>query len=363
MLDIKRIRKEPDLVKAAVKNKNEKADIDQILALDADRRQIVGDVETLKAKRNKATAEIAQKKKAGEPAEEAIAAMRSLGQEISALDERRREVDEDLKQAMAWVPNIPHESVPTGPDESDNVVVREVGNIPEYDFELKPHWDIAANLKMLDSEAAARISGSGFLVLTGAGARLQRGLVNFMLDMHTGDGFTEAHIPHLVTADTMFGTGQLPKLDDDMYREPRDQLYLIPTSEVSLTNLYRDQIIDADSLPIRMVAHSPCYRREAGAAGKDTRGMLRVHQFDKVELVKIVHPDNSYDELESLVAQAEKVLQALKLPYRVIALATGDLTFASSKTYDIEVWAPGLKRYLEVSSISIFEDFQTRRMN
>ncbi|MBD3403713.1 serine--tRNA ligase, partial [candidate division GN15 bacterium] len=350
-------------VKQAIANKNEKADIDEVLALDQRRRDILQEVEQLKATRNTASAEIAKKKKAGESADHAIAAMRQVGEQIAELDDKRRGVEEDLHTALSWVPNVPHESVPLGATEDDNVVVREWGEIPQRDFTVQPHWEIGARLDILDLEAAALVSGSGFYILKGPGSRLERALVNFMLDMHTADGYTEVSVPHLVTAETMFGTGQLPKLDDDMYRERNDGPYLIPTAEVPITNMFRDSIIENDRLPINLVGHTPCYRREAGSAGKDTRGMIRVHQFEKVELVKIVRPENSYDELESLVAQAEKVLQALELPYRVSTLATGDLSFAAAKCYDIELWAAGIERYLEISSISIFEDFQARRMN
>lgn len=363
MLDLRLIRNEPDRVKIGIKHKKEKADIDQILAIDDKRRDIIREVEALKAKRNAATGEIARKKKAGENADDAIAAMRQVGEEISALDESLREVQEQLDQALAWVPNLPHESVPVGLDESANVVVREWGTISKPGFTVLPHWEIGARLGILDLEASARVSGSGFYILKGAGARLQRALIAFMLDTHAADGFTEIVAPHLVTADTMYGTGQLPKLADDMYKTAEEDLYLIPTAEVPITNIYKGQVIEPGELPVRLVGHTPCYRREAGAAGKDTRGMIRVHQFDKVEMVKIVHPDESYKELESLVAQAEKILQLLKLPYRVSLLATGDLSFAAAKCYDLELWAAGIERYLEISSISSFEDFQARRMN
>ncbi|MFQ5500305.1 MAG: serine--tRNA ligase, partial [Candidatus Zixiibacteriota bacterium] len=263
----------------------------------------------------------------------------------------------------SWLPNIPHESAPVGKDESANVPVRQWGDIPEKKFKVKPHWEIGEELGLLDMQAATRVSGSGFYMLKGAGARLERALINYMLDIHTGDGFTEHCPPFIVTAETMFGTGQLPKLGDDMYRTSPDNMYLIPTAEVPLTNIYRQQILSYQDLPIRMVGYSPCFRRESGAAGKDTRGMIRVHQFNKVEMVKIVHPDNSYDELESLTAQAEKILRGLNLPYRVVSLATGDLSFAAAKCYDLEIWAAGVGRWLEISSVSNFEDFQARRMN
>ncbi len=364
MLDLRFIRENPDLVKTGAANKNEKkCDVDAILKLDEQRREIIHNVEHLKAERNKATAEIARKKKAGEAADDAIAAMREVGKEIASLDNDLRKVDEDLNGLLLWVPNMPHESAPVGLDESANVLVRTWGEKPKQDFEVLPHWEIGEKLGILDLEGATNLSGAGFYVLKGAGARLERALISYMLDMHVADGYEEVKVPHIVTADTMRGTGQLPKLEDDMYRIESDDLYLIPTAEVPVTNLYKKKIIDEDDLPIKMVAHTPCFRREAGAAGKDTRGMIRVHQFDKVEMVKIVHPDNSYDELETLVAQAEKVLQGLGLHYQVTELATGDLSFAAAKCYDLELWASGIEKYLEISSISIFESFQSRRMN
>ncbi len=362
MLDIKTIRENPDLVKTGALNKNDKCDIDKVLALDEKRREIIHQVEALKGERNTASGEIAKKKKAGENADDAIAAMRAVGDKISALDESQRQVDQELNELMAWIPNMPHESVPVGADESANVIIREWGEIVKPKFKVLPHWEIGEKLDILDLAGGAKISGSGFYVLKGAGAKLQRALIAYMLDLHSADGFLEVSVPHIVTADTMYGTGQLPKLADDMYQTDDGGMFLIPTAEVPVTNLYKKEIIDHDKLPVKMVAHTPCFRREAGAAGKDTRGMIRVHQFDKVEMVMIVKPDESYDHLETLTAQAEKVLQGLKIPYRVSTLATGDLSFAAAKCYDIELWSSGIERYLEISSISNFEDFQTRRM-
>ncbi len=362
MLDIRLIRENPDLVKAGIAKKNDSIDIDQVLNLDHKRRDIIREVERLKAERNKATGEIAKKKKAGESAEDAIAAMRQLGNRIKALDDDLREIEKQTNDLLVWIPNIPHATVPVGGEE-DAEVVREWGEIVEPGFEVLPHWEIGEKLGILDLPAAAKVSGSGFYLLMGLGARLQRALISYMLDMHIEDGFTEIAAPYLVTGNSMFGTGQLPKMAEDMYRIENDDLYLIPTAEVPLTNIYKQQIIRHEDLPVRFVGHTPCFRREAGAAGKDTRGMIRVHQFDKVEMVEIVRPENSYDELESLTAQAEKVLQGLKIPYRVAVLASGDLSFAAAKCYDIELWAAGVKKYLEISSISNFEDFQARRMN
>jgi seryl-tRNA synthetase len=362
MLDLKFIRENPDLVRTGAAHKNEKCDIDAVLRTDEERRAIIREVEKLKAERNQASAEIARKKKAGEPTEEAIAAMREVGRRISEQDEELREVEARLQKLLDWIPNIPHESVPVGPDESSNVVVRAWGEKPDRSFKVLPHWEIGEKLGILDLAAAASVAGSGFYVLKGLGARLERALINYMMDLHIDAGFAEVCAPYIVNRETMYGTGQLPKLADDMYQIESDDLWLIPTAEVSVTNLYKKQIIEQDDLPVYMVAYSPCFRREAGAAGKDTRGMLRVHQFQKVEMVKIVHPDTSYDELESLVVQAEKVLQGLELPYRVSTLASGDLSFASAKTYDLELWAAGVEKYLEISSVSNFESFQARRM-
>ncbi|MBU0983443.1 MAG: serine--tRNA ligase [candidate division Zixibacteria bacterium] len=362
MLDIKLIRENPEAIRAGAEKKNEKCDIDLILQLDEQRRVIIRKVEALKAERNRVSGEIAKNKKTGNPAENAVAEMREVGKKIAVLDGDLRDVDAQLQIKLSWVPNMPHESAPVGKDEESNELVREWGEKPSFDFTPQAHWDLGEKLGIIDFKAAREVSGSGFYVLRGAGARLQRALISYMLDMHTDDGYEEVIVPHIVSSETMFGTGQLPKMADDMYHIESDDLWLIPTAEVPVTNLYKKQIIDEAQLPIHLVAHTPCFRREAGAAGKDTRGMIRVHQFDKVELVKIVHPENSYAALEDLVAQAEKVLQGLQLPYRVVNLATGDLSFASAKTYDLELWSAGVDRYLEISSISIFEDFQARRM-
>ncbi len=362
MLDIKFIREQPDTVKAGIAKKNDTSDIDSLLTLDQKRRDIIREAEQLKAERNKVSALIAKKKKAGEDADDEVRRMRAVGEKIAELDRALKEVEEQLHTALSWIPNLPHHSVPVGEDESANVVVREWGEVPSPSFEVLPHWEIGEKLGIIDLPAAAKIAGSGFFLLKGMGARYQRALINYMLDVHTGDGFIEHTVPYIVTSDTMFGTGQLPKLDEDMYKIEKDNLYLIPTGEVPLTNLFRKQILDYRQLPLYLVTHTPCFRREAGAAGKDTRGLLRVHQFDKVELVKIVRPETSYEELETLLQQAEKIIQGLKLPYRIVELATGDLTFASTKCYDIEVWSAGVKKYLEVSSVSNFEAFQARRM-
>lgn len=363
MLDIKFIRDNPEKVKEGIAKKNTHINIDKILALDSRRREIIREVENLKAKRNKTSAEIAQKKKNGESAEDVILAMRKVGEDIAAMDSELNSLDQQIHNLLIRIPNIPHESAPVGDDENANIVVKEWGEISKPEFEVLPHWEIGETLGILSLSAAVKISGSGFYLLKGMGASLQRALINYMLDLHTYDGFQEIASPFIVNENSMFGTGQLPKMAEDMYKTENDNLYLIPTAEVPLTNIYKQELINHKELPINMVGYSPCFRREAGAAGKDTRGMIRVHQFDKVEMVKIVRPENSYDEMESLLMQAEKVLQGLKIPYRVCNLATGDLSFAAAKCYDIEIWASGVKRYLEISSVSNFEDFQARRMN
>ncbi|MFZ1683914.1 MAG: serine--tRNA ligase [Candidatus Zixiibacteriota bacterium] len=362
MLDLKYLRENPDAARAGLAKKNGAGDISTIIELDIQRREILKEVETLKAERNRVSDEIPKMKKAGQPVEDKILEMRKVGDQITAKDADLREIEAKLKTALDWIPNIPHESVPVG-DETHNKQVRTWGEIPKRDFKVLPHWEIGQKLGIMDLEAAAKISGSGFYVLKGLGARLERALISYMIDLHTDAGYTEVRVPILVNADTMYGTGQLPKLAEDMYKTEGDNMYLVPTAEVPVTNLHKQEILAGESMPKYYVAYTPCFRREAGAAGKDTRGMIRVHQFDKVELVKIVRPESSYDELESLLAQAEKVLQGLLIPYRVMLLASGDMSFASAKTYDIDLWAAGVEKWLEISSCSNFEDFQARRMN
>lgn len=363
MLDLKFIRENSDLVKQSTTNKNESADIDKIIELDKQRREIIADVEQLKALRNKVSEQIARKKKNKEDASDAISEMKDVGQKIAGLDNQLREVKEDLEYHLIRVPNIPHESVPVGASEDDNVVVKEWGKIPSFDFKPKTHWEIGEHYDILDLPRGAKVTGSGFYMLKGLGATLQRALIQYMLDTHTKDGYNEIAPPFLANTESMTGTGQLPKLGDDMYQLSDENLYLIPTAEVPVTNIHRDEILEESDLPKQYVAYTPCFRREAGAAGKDTRGLLRLHQFEKVEMVKIVHPDNSYNELDDLLAQAEKILQGLNIPYRVCVLATGDLSFAAAKCFDIEIWSAGVNKYLEISSVSNFVDFQARRMN
>jgi seryl-tRNA synthetase len=367
MLDLKFIRENPDKVKEAVKNKNEKADIDEILRLDKERRKLLQQAEELKARRNKVSQEIGRLKKAGESTDEIIAEMKTVSDRIKELDEEIRKVSSDLNELLAWVPNIPHESVPVGKSEADNVEIRRW--IPEgYDFTKKPytkdHLEIGKRLGILDFERGAKISGSGFPVYVGKGATLERALINFMLNYHIEKhGYTEVFPPFLVNRESMIGTGQIPKLEEDMYFAEKDGLFPIPTAEVPVTNLHRDEILNEEEIPKNYVAYSACFRREAGSYGKESKGFLRVHQFNKVEMVKIVKPENSYDELEKIVSDAEDILKALKIPYRVILLCTGDLSFSAAKCYDIETWSPAEQKWLEASSCSNFEDFQARRAN
>ncbi|HKO22202.1 MAG TPA: serine--tRNA ligase [Candidatus Eisenbacteria bacterium] len=362
MLDLKRVRTETDRVREAVGWKKCSVDIDRLLHLDEERRALLVKVETLKAERNKASEEIGKKKKAGQDASDAVAAQKRVGDEIKDLDGTLAELEQSIESIQIWIPNVPHESAPRAADATGNQVVASWGEIPTYSFEPKPHWELAESLGLLDFARAAKIAGSGFLLFTGKGARLERALIQFMLDLHTRKhGYVELSPPHLIRRDCLFGTGQIPKMEDDMYRLEGEDLFLNPTAEVPVTNVYREEILEGEKLPLYHTAYCASYRKESGAAGRDTRGMLRVHQFDKVELVKFVRPETSYDELESLRANAEAVLRALELPYRVLLLAAGDLSFAAAKCYDLEAWAPGEKKWLEVSSCSNFEDFQARR--
>ncbi len=364
MLDMKFIRENPDRVRKACADKNDNADVDQLLALDTERRKMLTETEALRARQNQASQQIAQMKRSGGDASEAIVEMKTVSQQIGQMTTRLREIEERVEGALLRIPNVPHASVPVGPDEAHNVTVRQWGSPPPFDFTPAPHWELGEKLGILDLPRGAKVSGSGFFVLKGAGAKLERALISFMLDYHVEKfGFTEVSTPYLVRPSVMIGTGQLPKLAADMYHLPEDDLYLIPTAEVPVTNLHRDEILNEADLPLKYIAHTPCFRREAGAAGKDTRGILRVHQFAKVEMVTIVAPPTSYDDLEALVKQAEGILEMLKLPYRIRLLATGDLSFAAAKCYDIELWAAGVGKYLEVSSVSNYEDFQARRMN
>jgi seryl-tRNA synthetase len=362
MLDIKWIREHADAAATGWKHRGADVNVEELIALDDRRRALITEVESLQQERNTASKEIGVRKKTGEDASEAMAAVKEVGQKISALDAEKSEVIQKLNDILLSLPNLAHESTPIGSSEADNPVERVWGAPPEMSFDPKPHWDLAEKLGIFEFERAAAISGAGFSCLTGDMARLSRGLISFMLDLHvTEHGYTEVSVPLLVNDEAMTGTGQLPKFAEELYRVPEDDLWLIPTAEVPVTNLYRDTIFAADDLPKKLTGHTPCFRREAGAAGKMTRGMNRLHQFDKVEMVQFVKPSESDAALESLTANAEAVLQKLGLHYRVISLCTGDLGFSSAKTYDIELWAPGQQAWLEVSSCSNFRDFQSRR--
>lgn len=364
MLDIKFIRENPELVKTGVANKNSKIDIDKILDLDKSRRDIVTNMEALREKRNKVTGEIALMKKNKQDASEQIAAMKAVGDQIGADEERLRVVEEELNLMLLMVPNLAHETTPVGHDESANIVRRHWGEQPKFGFAPQPHWDLASKLGMVDFERGAKISGSGFILYTNAGAMLERALINFFIDIHcTRHGYSEVFPPFMVNTQTMTGTGQLPKMAEDMYQLSDQTMWLVPTAEVPVTNIYANEILPPSDVPKYLVAYTPCFRREAGAAGKDTRGLIRVHQFDKVEMVRIVRPEVSYQELDIITGHAESILQLLGLHYRVTELASGDLSFAATKCNDLEVWAPGVGKYLEVSSCSNFGDFQARRMN
>jgi seryl-tRNA synthetase len=366
MLDLRLLRSDPDAVKSALAKRGDATlpeAVDEVLAVDEERRRAISEVEELKAKRNEVSRRIGDLKRKGEDGDALILEMREVGQRIGALDEVVSRAEARIREVLLGVPNMPLEEVPPG-GEDDSVVMRSWGEKPTFSFQPKPHWELGEALGILDLPRGAKISGSGFPLLRGRGARLQRGLIDYMLDLHTTHhGYQELRIPYLVTAETMTGTGQLPKFADESYVTQRDELWLIPTAEVPVTNLHRDEILEGADLPLRLTAYSPCFRREAGAAGKDTRGLLRVHQFDKVELVRYEAPDNSRAALDELTGEAETVLQALGLPYRVLLLAAGDLGASSAMTYDLEVWAPGVGKWLEVSSCSVFTDYQARRAN
>lgn len=360
MLDIKRIRQNPQELIDALKNRNSAIDVNELLDLDAKRRDALGQVEQLKNKRTTESKKIGAIMKQGGDAEAIKEEMRVLGDEIAALDKQVAEIDEKINYIVMRLPNYPHASVPIGKDDSENVEQRRWGEPRQFPWQPKAHWDIGTDLGILDFEAAAKISGARFTVYRGLGARLERAVINFYMDTHADDGYTEVLPPYMVMRTTMEGTGQLPKFEEDAYKVDQDT-FLIPTAEVPVTNLYRDMILDGDQLPIRHCAYSACFRAEAGSAGRDTRGLIRQHQFNKVEMVKITKPEQSYDELESMTRQAEKVLQLLGLPHRVVCLSTGDMGFSAAKTYDIEVWMPSYGRYVEISSCSNCEDFQARR--
>lgn len=365
MLDIKRLREDFDNVKAAVERRC-KGDfgIDNVMVFDEKRRSLLAEVEQMKNLQKIESKKIPQMKKNGEDTTALMEEMKELSDKIRVLDEQVSEAEANLKDALLNVPNTPHPTVPDGKDDQDNVELRKWGEPTSFDFEPKAHWDIGEDLDILDFERAAKLSGTRFTVYKGLGARLERSVINFMLNLHTEEhGFTEILPPFMVGRAAMTGTGQLPKFEDDMFHVPAKDHFLIPTAEVPVTNLRAGEILDGADLPIYYTAYTPCFRKEAGSAGRDTRGLIRQHQFNKVELVKFANPDNSYDELESLTHAAEEVLQILNIPYRVVKLSAGDLGFSSAMTYDIEVWMPSYGRYVEISSCSNFEDYQARRAN
>ncbi len=363
MLDIKVIRENPDRVKQAMKNRNGDYDeiIDRVLACDEKRRELNSKADTLKAKQNQASKQIPQIKKQGGDVSAILAEMNEIKAEIKGMDAEIAQVEAEQKELILSIPNIPNETVPIGKSDADNVEIRRWGEPKQFDFEPKAHWDIGKDLGILDPETAGKVTGARFHFYKGLGARLERSIYNFFLNTHTEHGYTEVFPPYMVNRASMTGTGQLPKFEEDAFKVSNMDYFLIPTAEVPVTNMYRGDILDKADLPISYCAYSACFRAEAGSAGRDTRGLIRQHQFNKVELVKFADPETSYEELEKLTADAERVLQLLGLPYRVVALSTGDLGFSSAKTYDIEVWLPSYGRYVEISSCSNFEDFQARR--
>lgn len=364
MLDIKILRQEPERIKEALKKRNNDLDITPAIELDKKRRAVLQEAEQKKAQQNAISKKIPAMKKAGEDTAPIFAEMKELSNEIKGYDEQVREIDEELRNFMLRIPNIPNDSCPVGKDDSENVEVRRWGEPRKFDFEFKPHWDLGTDLDILDFERGTKIAGTRFTVYKGLGSRLERSVIQYFLNSHTEEnGYTEIFPPFMVNRASMTGTGQLPKFEEDAYNVKNNDFFMIPTAEVPVTNLHRDEILDGTKLPIKYCAYSACFRAEAGSAGRDTRGLIRQHQFNKVEMVKFAHPDHSYEELESLTNDAERLLQGLGLPYRVVCLSTGDLGFSSAKTYDLEVWMPSYGRYVEISSCSNFEDYQARRAN
>ena len=363
MLDIKVIRENPEKVKQAMKTRNKDMDalVDEILQIDVERRALIAKTDELKAEQNSSSKQIPVIKKSGGDISEIMARMNEIKEAIKKDDAVLSELEARQKKIMYEFPNIPSDKTPVGKDDSENVEIRRWGEPRQFDFEAKAHWDIGADLKILDPETAAKVTGARFHFYRGLGSKLERSIISFFLDTHTEYGYTEIFPPYMVNRASMTGTGQLPKFEEDAFKITNDDYFLIPTAEVPVTNMHREEILDASVLPIKYCAYSACFRAEAGSAGRDTRGLIRQHQFNKVELVKFVRPENSYAELESLTNDAERVLQLLGLPYRVVALSTGDIGFSSAMTYDIEVWMPSYNRYVEISSCSNFEDFQARR--
>ena len=359
MISIELIRRDPDLIRESMRKRAADVPVDEILSLDEERRSLIVRADALRARRNEVSREMGRSK---DRPQELIEEMRSAGSQIKELEDRLRSTGEKLDDLLLRVPNIPDESAPVGPDESANVVVRTVGELPSFDFEPEPHWDIAERLGIIDFERGVRLAGSRFFVLRGLGAKLQRALISFMLDMHVErHGYTEVYLPYMINRETALASGHLPGFQEEMYHDDEDDLWMVPTAEAAITSLHRDEILNADELPRYYVAHTPCWRREKASAGRDTRGIMRVHQFDKVEMYKFVEPERSREELDTLVAAAEAVVAALEIPYRVLELATGDMASPAVKAYDVEMWAPGADRWLEVSSCSNCTDYQARR--
>lgn len=365
MFDVKLLRSDLAAVQAAMQNRGKQIEeLNGFTELDLKRRELLQETEQLKNRRNTVSQEVAGRKRSGENADELIQEMKVVGDRIKELDDEIRVLDESLQQILLSIPNMPHASVPVGRTEEENVELRRIGEIPQFDYEVKPHWEVAQELGILDFEAAAKVTGSRFVFYKGLGARLERALINFMMDLHSDEhGYEEMLPPYIVNRESLTGTGQLPKFEEDVFKLENSDYFLIPTAEVPVTNYHREDILTNDQLPVNFVAFSACFRSEAGSAGRDTRGLIRQHQFNKIELVKLVKPEDSYDELEKLTGHAERVLQLLKLPYRVLSLCTGDIGFTSAKTYDLEVWLPNSGAYREISSCSNFEDFQARRAN
>ena len=363
MLGIKRIRTNKEEVIESLNSRFGNYNIDKVLELDEKRREIIFEVENKKARQNEVSKQVPKLKKDGIDVSDLFKEMKALSDEIKELDVKVKDLDEEIRKELLSIPNTPNKDIPIGKSDEDNVEIRKFLEPKKFDFEVKAHWDLGVDLDILDFERAVKISGSRFSVFKGLGAKLERALINFMLDLHSGQGYEEVGVPVLINRNSMYGTGQLPKFEDDMFYVPSKDLFLAPTAEVPVTNLLANEILEFEKLPTYYTAFTYCFRQEAGSAGRDTRGLIRNHQFDKVEMVKFVNPENSYDELEKLTNDAEEILKLLEIPYRVVCLCTGDIGFTSAKTYDIEVWMPSYGRYVEISSCSNFEDFQARRAN
>lgn len=363
MLDIKRIRTNKEEVIESLNSRFGNYNIDKVLELDEKRREIIFEVENKKARQNEVSKQVPKLKKDGVDVSDLFKEMKALSDEIKELDVKVKDLDEEIRKELLSIPNTPNKDIPIGKSDEDNVEIRKFLEPKKFDFEVKAHWDLGVDLDILDFERAVKISGSRFSVFKGLGAKLERALINFMLDLHSNQGYEEVGVPVLINRNSMYGTGQLPKFEDDMFHVPSKDMFLAPTAEVPVTNLLANEILEFEKLPTYYTAFTYCFRQEAGSAGRDTRGLIRNHQFDKVEMVKFVNPENSYDELEKLTNDAEEILKLLEIPYRVVCLCTGDIGFTSAKTYDIEVWMPSYGRYVEISSCSNFEDFQARRAN